>query len=187
MVPNQLWGKFEFEKEKASNVSFAHFVEETERMKESRKLELNGYLTKPTTRLARYPLLLDAINSHTKEYSQDKRDLQLAIDLIREFLSKVNIESGRSENKFNLVQLNSQLVVKSNDGVDLRLLDDDRQLLFKGSLKKRITSGTGGDGGDVLLYLFDHALLMLKSKVANKRENLKIHRKVGFVHSFEAH
>ncbi|KAJ3765633.1 hypothetical protein FB446DRAFT_759996, partial [Lentinula raphanica] len=29
----------------------------TERLPESRKLELNAYLTKPTTRLARYPLL----------------------------------------------------------------------------------------------------------------------------------
>lgn len=52
---NQLFGKFEFEKEKSSNPAFAKFVEETERLKESRKLELNGYLTKPTTRLARYP------------------------------------------------------------------------------------------------------------------------------------
>ncbi len=52
---HQLYGKYEFEKEKAANTAFAKFVDETERLPQSRKLELNGYLTKPTTRLARYP------------------------------------------------------------------------------------------------------------------------------------
>ena len=72
---NQLYGKFEFEKEKSSNPAFAKFVEDTERMKESRKLELNGYLTKPTTRLARYPLLLEAIFKPTTDDNPDKEDL----------------------------------------------------------------------------------------------------------------
>jgi len=43
---NQMYGKYEFEKEKGANPAFARFVDETERLKESRKLELNGYLTK---------------------------------------------------------------------------------------------------------------------------------------------
>src|SRR5690606_3237502 len=78
---NQLYGKYEFEKEKSSNPAFAKFVEERERMKESRKLELNGYLTKPTTRLARYPLLLEAISKATADDNPDKEDLPKAIAL----------------------------------------------------------------------------------------------------------
>ncbi|KAI5303649.1 RHO1 GDP-GTP exchange protein 2, partial [Ascosphaera atra] len=99
---NQLYGKYEFEKEKAANPAFAKFVDETERLKESRKLELNGYLTKPTTRLARYPLLLENVLKYTKEDNPDKEDIQKAITIIRDTLSKVNAESGKSENHFNL-------------------------------------------------------------------------------------
>ncbi|EEB99293.1 hypothetical protein MPER_01054, partial [Moniliophthora perniciosa FA553] len=69
---HQLYGKYEFEKEKNGNPAFAQFVETTERLPESRKLELNAYLTKPTTRLARYPLLLEAVIKHTPEDNPDK-------------------------------------------------------------------------------------------------------------------
>ena len=41
-------------------------------MPESRKLELNAFLTRPTTRLARYPLLLETVLKHTPDDSSDK-------------------------------------------------------------------------------------------------------------------
>ena len=69
---HQMYGKYEFEKEKSSNPAFAQFVETTERLPESRKLELNAYLTKPTTRLARYPLLLEAVLKHTPGTTQTR-------------------------------------------------------------------------------------------------------------------
>lgn len=169
---NQLYGKFEFEKEKSSNPAFAKFVEETERMKESRKLELNGYLTKPTTRLARYPLLLEAILKATAEDNPDKKDLPKAVALVREFLSKVNVESGKTENHFNLMQLNQQLIFRPGEVVDLKLTEEGRQLIFKGSLKK------SDGGGDIQCFLFDHALLLVRIKIVNKREQYKVYRKV---------
>jgi hypothetical protein len=114
---HQLYGKFEFEKEKAANPAFAAFVETAERLPESRKLELNGYLTKPTTRLARYPLLLEAVLKHTPEDNPDKQLLPQVITLVREFLAKVNTESGKTENRFNLLQLDQQLVFRAGETV----------------------------------------------------------------------
>jgi hypothetical protein len=169
---NQLYGKYEFEKEKSSNPAFARFVEETERMKESRKLELNGYLTKPTTRLARYPLLLEAVLKPTTEDNPDKTEIPKAVALVREFLSRVNIESGKAENHFNLMQLNQQLIFRPGEHVDLKLTEEGRQLIFKGSLKK------SEGGGDIQCFLFDHALLLVRIKVVNKREQYKVYRKV---------
>lgn len=89
----------------------------TERLPESRKLELNAYLTKPTTRLARYPLLLEAVLKHTPEDSPDKVVLPQVVALVRAFLSRVNEESGRAENRFNLAQLDSQLIFKPGEQV----------------------------------------------------------------------
>lgn len=169
---NQLYGKYEFEKEKASNPSFARFVEETERLKESRKLELNGYLTKPTTRLARYPLLLEQVLKNTKDDNPDKHDIPMAIKMIKDFLSRVNTESGRAENHFNLVQLNSSLKFGPGDYVDLKLTEENRQMLTKMAFKKTPT-----DSSEVTAYLFDHAVLLVRIKVVNKREEYRVYRK----------
>ena len=92
-------------------------LQETERKPESRKLELNGYLTKPTTRLGRYPLLLEAVLKYTPDDHSDKRDLADVVKLIRGFLAKVNIESGKSENIFELAQIEAQLVFRPNENL----------------------------------------------------------------------
>ncbi|KAG6333845.1 hypothetical protein ID866_5243 [Astraeus odoratus] len=170
---HQLYGKYEFEREKSSNAAFAAFVETTERLPESRKLELNGYLTKPTTRLARYPLLLEAVIKHTPEDNPDKQTLTQVVSMIREFLAKVNVETGKTENRFNLMQLDQQLVYRPGEHVDLRLQDPTRELVYKGALNKR--GNAQGDNGDLLVYLFDHALLMVKQKT--KHEQFKVYRR----------
>lgn len=170
---NQLFGKFEFEKEKSSNPAFQRFVDETERLKESRKLELNGYLTKPTTRLARYPLLLENVLKHTADDNPDKMDIPEAIKSIRAVLSRVNEESGKAENHYNLMSLNAQLKWGAIPHMDLKLTEEARQLIFKGSLKKSPTSETA----DITAYLFDHAVLLVRSKMVNKREEMKVYRK----------
>jgi hypothetical protein len=169
---NQLYGKYEFEKEKASNPAFARFVEETERLKESRKLELNGYLTKPTTRLARYPLLLEQVAKNTADDNPDKQDIPKAIGLIKDFLSRVNTESGKAENHFNLVQLNAALKFNPGDYVDLKLTEENRQMLSKMGFKKGPT-----DSSEVTAYLFDHAVLLVRIKVVNKREEYRVYKK----------
>ncbi len=172
---HQLYGKYEFEKEKSANTAFAKFVDETERLPQSRKLELNGYLTKPTTRLARYPLLLQQVDKYTPEDHPDKQTIPKVIKIIKEFLTKVNVETGKSENRFTLAQLDQQLVFKQGEAVDLRLRDEQRELVFKGPLKKR--GGTQSESAELQVFLFDHALLMVKPKMVNKHELYKVYRK----------
>ena len=169
---NQLFGKYEFEKEKSANPHFSRFVDETERLKESRKLELNGYLTKPTTRLARYPLLIDQIEKCTKDDNPDKKDLPKARAMIREILTRVNIESGKAENRFNLMQLNQNLKWPPDMYVDLKLLDENREIIFKGPLKKEPNGNN-----EIMVFLFDHAVLLAKQKQGNKREEMKAYRR----------
>ncbi|KAJ5908145.1 Rho1 guanine nucleotide exchange factor 1 [Penicillium taxi] len=169
---NQLYGKYEFEKEKASNPNFSKFVDDTERLKESRKLELNGYLTKPTTRLARYPLLLESVLKHTAEDNPDSEDIPKAVKLIKSFLSRVNTESGKAENHFNLVQLNAALKFAPGDYVDLKLTEENRQMLTKMAFKK-----STAESSEVTAYLFDHAVLLVRIKMVNKREEYRVYKK----------
>ena len=169
---NQLWGKYEFERERQENPGFARFVEETERLKESRKLELNGYLTKPTTRLARYPLLLEGVLKHTKDDNPDIKDIPRAVLMIKNILSKVNAETGKAENLFNLRMLQKSLIWVPGQKSDLKLLEENRELVFRGGLKKSPT-----DSNDIMAYLFNHAILFARPKQVQQKEELRVYKK----------
>ena len=170
---NQLWGKHEFELERTRNPIFSKFVDETERLKESRKLELNGYLTKPTTRLARYPLLLENVLKYTADDNPDMKDIPKATAMIKDLLQKVNTESGKAENQFNLRQLQSALKWTSGgQGDHLKLLEEGRELVYKGPLKKSPT-----DSSEIHVYLFNHALLFVRQKMNNRQEELRVYKK----------
>ncbi|KAF9199046.1 RHO1 GDP-GTP exchange protein 2, partial [Haplosporangium sp. Z 27] len=170
---NQIEAKYEFEHEKNINSAFSKFVEETERRPESRKLELNGYLTKPTTRLGRYPLLLEAVLKYTPDDNPDKEAIPQVIAIIKDFLQKVNLESGKCENAFNLRQINKGLQWKG-EPMELNLLAKDRQLIMKGPLKKK---GTSSEQADLYVFVFDHVLLLTKEKKGKGGEGYKVHKR----------
>ncbi|KAH7019163.1 CNH domain-containing protein [Ilyonectria destructans] len=168
----QLEGKFEFENERSVNQYFAKFVDEIERRKESRKLELNGYLTKPTTRLARYPLLLENVLKYTEDGNPDKEDIPKVLTVIRDLLGRVNAESGKAENRFNLRRLHEQLRFRPNEKVDLKLTEEGRELVFKSLFKKSPT-----DPAEITAFLFDHAVLLVRIKQTGKIEEIKAYRR----------
>ncbi|RYP90298.1 hypothetical protein DL770_003594 [Monosporascus sp. CRB-9-2] len=169
----QMEAKFAFENERSANPNFAKYVEEIERRKESRKLELNGYLTKPTTRLARYPLLLENVLKYTEDGNPDKDDIPKVLTMIRDLLTRVNAESGKAENRFNLRRLNEQLRFRPQDRVDLKLTEEGRDLVFKTQFKKSPTDPT-----DITAFLFDHAVLLVRIKQVGKgQEEVKAYRR----------
>ncbi|KAN0129799.1 hypothetical protein V8E53_012391 [Lactarius tabidus] len=93
---------------------------ETERRPYSRKLGLNAYLTKPTNVLARYSLLLEAVLKQTPEESSDKQEIPKDVLLMR--------EQGRTENGFNLLQLEQQLLFCLGEQ-DLELKEEGRGMM----------------------------------------------------------
>ncbi|CAK7221236.1 RHO1 GDP-GTP exchange protein 2 [Sporothrix bragantina] len=168
----QLEAKYEFENERSNNQAFGRLVDEIERRRESRKLELNGYLTKPTTRLARYPLLLENVLKYTDPDNPDQKDIPRVLTIIRDLLSRVNAESGKAENRFNLRRLDELLEFRPNEKVDLKLREANRELVFKSQLKK-----APADPPDIVAYLLDHAVLLVRTKQVGKIEKLKAYKR----------
>lgn len=76
-------------------------------------MELNGYLTKPTTRLGRYNLLLREILKKTPDDSPDKILIPQVMGIVTKYLERVNAETGKRENLFNLQQIQERLEFKS--------------------------------------------------------------------------
>lgn len=53
--------------------------------------------------------------------------------------------------------------------------EEGRELVYKGTLKKR--GGGQGDSAELMVFLFDHALLMVKQK--SKADQYKVYRPVS--------
>ncbi|WBW74140.1 RhoGEF for Rho1 Rgf2 [Schizosaccharomyces osmophilus] len=172
---NQTVAKFEFEREKGSNPTFAKYTHEVERLRESRKLELNGYLTKPVTRLARYPLLLNGVLKYSEQGNPDLENIPKVIEMLREFLTKLNYETGKTENRLALLQLNEQLACSDFERQRIGLLDDSRLLIFKGTVKLKASGYAYGDTeSDIHMFLLDNYLLLTKLKLDFKRQQHKL-------------
>jgi RHO1 GDP-GTP exchange protein 1/2 len=54
---------------------------------------------------------------YTPDDNPDKVAIPQAIKIVREFLGKVNVESGKTENRFNLLQLDEQLIFRPGESV----------------------------------------------------------------------
>ncbi|KAG0193889.1 RHO1 GDP-GTP exchange protein 2 [Apophysomyces sp. BC1034] len=153
---HQIYSRHTFETEKNTNSAFYAFVESIERLPQSRKLELNGFLTKPTIRLGRYNLLLREILKHTPPDHPDQVALPQTMQIIDKYLSLVNHATGIAENKFNLKMLNEKLCDKHPGDI-----------------------GTGVESSDMQIFLLDNYLLITKPKSVQNNDKYKMYRKVS--------
>ncbi|CCH47019.1 RHO1 GDP-GTP exchange protein 2 [Wickerhamomyces ciferrii] len=171
----QCFAKYELERQKAANPLFARFIEETERLPESNRLNISSYLSQATTRTVRYNLLLKDIIKSTKEDSFDKPDLLKASDLILKLLERINVKVGKAEDRHALILLKQRLVFRPGEYVDLKLGSDQRKIVYTAPLKKR--NQDKDNQGDIQIYLMDHLLLFVRVKVINKREQHKVYQR----------
>ncbi|AOA64321.1 Rho GDP/GTP exchange factor [Komagataella phaffii CBS 7435] len=168
--------KYEFKRQREINPLFARFIRETESLKESRRLEYDGFAAKPLQRLPRYQLLLKNIIKHTKKDSKDMEDLLKAQDMLQKLVVRYNQEYGHAVSRFEMLLLKASLVFRAGEYVDLKLENENRRYLHKCELKKRNYQDKENQG-IVDVHLFDHALLFARKKMTNKKEQYKAHQR----------
>jgi hypothetical protein len=156
----QIYGKYIVETEKLKNPTFKYFLKECERHPRSRKLPIQSFLARPTTRIGRYPLLIEAILKRTPESNPDYKDLNEVIIILKRILNQINEKAGIAQNNLKLNQLNYQLVFNSGEWYDLKLLAPERKLIREGSFNIRIS----GYETELYVFLFDHMLVLSKRK-----------------------
>lgn len=61
--------------------------------------------------------MLEAVLKQTSDDNPDKETLPKVVVMVREFLRAVNTESGKTENRFNLLQLDQSLVFRPGEQV----------------------------------------------------------------------
>ncbi|KAI8970021.1 hypothetical protein BDF20DRAFT_826085 [Mycotypha africana] len=170
----QYEAKFVLENERYINPHFNAFVERVERHSTSKKLEINGYLTKPTTRLGRYTLLINEILKHTPPDNVDAEDLPKAMAVVKRFLIKINEETGKAKNRFDLERIHHSLRFKYKaDMINLDLLNKNRILIKQAVLRKSVQPNST----EYQVFLFDHYLVIAKAKFNNGVETYVIQQR----------
>jgi RHO1 GDP-GTP exchange protein 1/2 len=155
----QIYGKVLLDEERSTNVEFAKFLKETERMPEFRKLPIDSYLAAPTTRMGRYPLLLETVLKQSASEHPDRELIPQALTDMRSILSNINSEAGKAKNIVLLKRLHKLIIGNEEDTRILKLQQEGRQVIREGNVVLKKSSD-----GDVYVFLFDHILLLTKKK-----------------------
>ena len=172
---NKVFASFEHERQQQVNMRYSSFLEAIEKRPESRKQDLSSFLIKGVQRPARYQLLLGGIIKNTKESAPDYKFLIKAKEEIEKILNKINVQTGESTDRHKIMVLHRLL--------GRQLLEE--RFKFKLSYNNRIvyqaTLSRKRDNEKIDLYLFEHALLLVKHKIQNKREHYKVFERPMFL------
>ncbi|KAH9267074.1 hypothetical protein BASA84_000832 [Batrachochytrium salamandrivorans] len=163
----QVFAKNLLDEEKATNPELVKFlkvrnmIQKCERLPVLRKLPLESFLARPTTRMGRYPLLLKPVMEKSTEGHSDRTLIPQALLSIREVLSSINVEAGKADNIVKLSRLEKQLVFSEGEKEDLRLNDEGRTIVRDGKLMLKRS------GNDIEMSVF-YSITFL---IARKKEN----------------
>lgn len=165
---NKVFASYEHERQQQVNFKYARFLESIEKRPESRKQDLSSFLIKGVQRPARYQLLLGGILKNTKESSPDYKNLVQAKEEILKVLAKINVQTGESTDRYKVMVLHKLL---GRQTLEVRF---NFKLSYNHRIIYQVTLSRKRDNEKIDLYLFEHALLLVKHKIQNKREVYKV-------------
>ncbi|KAJ1731527.1 RHO1 GDP-GTP exchange protein 2, partial [Coemansia biformis] len=144
----------ELEAELLRNEGLAQFLLDAEAAPMARRLPIQSFLGRPATRLARYPLLLNAIIKRCAANDDDEaRRLQSAADKVRRALTEIDRLTGEAAGRLRMRQISQRLRLVKGARESLALDSPSRQLIKEGVMYS-------SDGHQVLVFLFDNSLIM---------------------------
>jgi RhoGEF domain/Pleckstrin homology domain len=152
-------------KEASRNILFKQFLDQARENRRSNRLAWDTYLKSPITRLQRYGLLLSTVLKSTVKDSEEKLNLQFAIDEIKAATFECNIKVHEMEKKMELLDLKDKLRLRPNmeKEVELNLDHLGRDLIKRGDLLR--AGGKGFQWVDTHALLFDHYFVLAKTVV----------------------
>lgn len=159
------------------NLDFRAFVDRVRAHKMSNKLGWDNFIKAPITRLQRYGLLLQTIHKNMKQDSEEKANLQTAIDEIKAVTLECDHRVAEMQTKVDLMDLNQKLVLRPGmqQEVELNLNYLGRELIFRGDLQR--AGQTRLSWVDTHAILFDHYLVLAKViAVVQKGSGARIER-----------
>ncbi|KAK2766118.1 hypothetical protein FQN54_007633 [Arachnomyces sp. PD_36] len=154
-------------RESEKNALFKQFLNQARENKQSQRLSWDTYLKAPITRIQRYGLLLSTVHKNMPKDSEEKTNLQHAIEEIRVVALECDNKVGEMTKKVDLLELGSKLKLRPEmkKEVELNLEHLGREIIFQGDLQ-RPGNRTRFNWVDTHAILFDHFLVLAKTVVS---------------------
>ncbi|PHH79159.1 hypothetical protein CDD80_5526 [Ophiocordyceps camponoti-rufipedis] len=152
--------KYLLQKESERNVLFQKFNEEMRKDKASSKQDWTHFLLAPIQRLPRYILLLETVDKNTVDESEEKTNLQRAIQEIRTVTIECDAKVAETEARVHMMALDQMLVLRPGFQSVLNLHHLGRALIKQGELQRMGSKGMRWV--DTHALLFDHYLILSK-------------------------
>ncbi|KAH8924026.1 Dbl-like domain-containing protein [Atractiella rhizophila] len=162
-VANSPFSEAAVKDEAAQNTAFKTFIDEFSRLPEAKRLPITSFLTRPTFRVPRLPLLIKEILDHTDADNPDLPLLKEALDIIKDYIKKADETIAEAKLKYSIIEYNADIVRKPGDGADLDLLNPNRRLFHRGTLLRK-PDGALGDWTELHVILFDNYFVMTKPR-----------------------
>lgn len=145
------------------NIDFRSFVDKVRSDKRSLRLDWNSYLQSPIKRLQRYTLLLRTALKNMRIESEEKRNLQVAIDEVSAVTLECDARVAEMQRKVDLSDLQMKLLLRPQmqKSVSLNLDHFGRELIHRGDLQRM--GGNRFTWLDSHALLFDHYLVLAKT------------------------
>ncbi|KAL8950855.1 MAG: hypothetical protein Q9222_003132 [Ikaeria aurantiellina] len=144
------------------NMLFRQFLDQMRENERSKRLGWDTYLKAPITRLQRYGLLLQSAYKTMLQDSEEKSNLQTAIDEIKLITLECDNKVAEQSKIVTLSQLQSKLVLRPGmEKVKLNLTHLGREIIFQGDLQR--VGGSRFSWLDIHAILFDHYMVLAKT------------------------
>ncbi|PHH87729.1 hypothetical protein CDD83_8472 [Cordyceps sp. RAO-2017] len=147
-------------RESERNILFKKFLEEQSRHKLSARKDLNNFMMAPIQRLPRYILLLEVIKKNTVDETEERANLDKAMQEIRALAVELNAKVAEAEARVEMMSLDQMLVLRPGFQSVLNLHHLGRILSKQGELQRMGSKGMRWV--DTHALLFDHYLILAK-------------------------
>ncbi|KAL8936238.1 MAG: hypothetical protein Q9216_005037, partial [Gyalolechia sp. 2 TL-2023] len=144
------------------NILFRQFLDQMRENERSKRLGWDTYLKSPITRLQRYGLLLSSVQKTMVQDSEEKSNLQTAIEEIKTVTLECDSKVAEQGKTVTLSELQSKLVLRPGmEKVKLNLTHLGREIIHQGDLQR--VGGSRFSWLDIHAILFDHYLVLAKT------------------------
>lgn len=144
------------------NMLFRQFLDQARANERSERLSWDTFLKAPITRLQRYGLLLSTVSKNMIQDSEEKKNLQTAIEEIKEVTHACDNRVDEMAKTIDLSELQAKLQLRPTMGaIALNLTHLGREVIFQGDLQR--TGSNKFSWVDTHAILFDHYLILAKT------------------------
>lgn len=152
---------FLIRQEASRNILFRQFLDQMRDNERSKRLGWDTYLKAPITRLQRYGLLLSTVHKHTILDSEEKANLEVAMEEIKVVTLECDARVAETAKHVDLSELASKIVLRPGmEKVHLNLTHLGREIMFQGDLQRM--GSNKFSWLDCHAILFDHYLVLAK-------------------------